>query len=90
VRGESCQHAIVLPITLAAVFLEKPASTDVSRIPPLGVVWGEGGYARAIDEARTSAGGAVLYNVRADTHVTAILGVYVRSCLEINADVAAR
>jgi hypothetical protein len=87
-RGEACQHAIVLPIALAAVFFDKPTSTDLSRVPPLGVAWSDGGYARALAEAHASAPGGVLYNVRADTHVTAVLGVYVRSCLEINADVA--
>jgi len=90
VRGESCQHAIVLPVAFAATFFQKPTSTDVSRIPPLGVAWGDGGYARALEEARAAAGGAELYDVRADTHVTAILGIYVRSCLEVHAEVAAR
>jgi hypothetical protein len=90
VRGEACQHAIVLPVASAAVFFGKPTSTDVSRVPPLGVAWGDGGYARALEGARASARGATLYDVRADTHITAILGVYVRSCLEVHAEVAAR
>ncbi len=86
--GESCQYGIILPVSLAAVFLSPPASDDVARIPPLGVVWGEGGYADALARADRDAMGGRLYDVRADLHVSSVLGVYVRQCVEVHASIA--
>jgi hypothetical protein len=90
VRGESCQHAIVFPVAVAVALFQKPAATEATPAPSLGVAWGDGGYVQALEEARAAAGGAELYDVRADAHVTAILGIYVRRCLEVHAEVASR
>jgi len=86
--GESCQYGVVLPVSLAAAVLSAPASDDVARIPPLGVVWGKGGYADALAEAHRDAAGGMLYDVRADIHFSSVLGVYVRKCVEVHASVA--
>jgi hypothetical protein len=52
------------------------------------VVWGYGGYADAMAEASRDASGRNLYDVRADLHISTVLGVYVRQCVEVHASVA--
>ncbi len=86
--GESCQYGIILPLSAAATFFSKPTSDDVGRIPPLGVVWGKGGYADAMAQAQRDAVRGRLYDVRADLHVSSVLGIYIRNCVEVHASVA--
>lgn len=51
------------------------------------VGWGDGGYARALDNARKQAPQAVLADVRADSNGFNVLGVYQRMCTTIHARV---
>jgi hypothetical protein len=78
-RGEACQYGIVLPISLVP---------GLQEVPPLGFVWGNGGYGEAVANAQVAAKGGRLFDVRADLHTNAILGVFVRRCLEVHAAVA--
>ena len=87
-HGEACQYGIIVPISAASTFFRNPTADDVARIPPLGVVWGEGGYAAAMADAQQSAGGGRLYDVRADLHISSVLGVYVRDCVDVHASIA--
>ena len=57
VRGESCRHGFVFPLTSGA----------------LSIDWGEAGYREAIRKASDAARGAPLSDVRADLHLTGIL-----------------
>jgi hypothetical protein len=87
-RGESCQQGLAVPVGLAALFTPSPAPASLSSI---GVAWGEGGYAEAMKDAeknaeKTAKGGR-LVDIRADLHVTNILLVWRRQCLEIHASV---
>ncbi|MHB2026604.1 MAG: TRL domain-containing protein [Elusimicrobiota bacterium] len=45
------------------------------------VSWGDGGYARAVDDALKGKTGVILYDVKADVKVKAyLLGLYTKNC----------
>jgi len=78
VKGKACQHGIQLP-------LPSRAGTGAS----LSAGWGRGAYREALSEARAGLPKeAVLFDVRADLNQFAILTVYRRQCLLIDAAVA--
>ncbi len=49
------------------------------------VAWGEGGYAAAVADARSRSGAIELADVRADTTLFNVLGVYIKSCTRVTA-----
>lgn len=81
--GEACQSGLALPIGLAGLFTPTPAAPA-----SIGVAWGDGGWSEAMKDAQKKAPGGRLVDVRADLHVTNILFVWRRQCLEIHAAVA--
>ena len=87
VRGEACQYSIVLPLPIGGAAV--PDQGSEAGVLQLGVGWGDGGFARAMEDARRDAGGDVLVDVRADRHFTTVLWVYRRNCVEVHASVAA-
>ena len=46
---------------------------------------GDDSYARAVRNARESVHGAAIFDVRADVHTTAVLGIWRQECTEIHA-----
>lgn len=86
VKGEACLDAIALPLG----YLVPLFTGSGSPIPSLGVAWGDGGFRRALADAKASAPEGHLYDVRADMHTRSILGVWIHHCLEVHAAVARR
>ncbi|MBI5549107.1 MAG: hypothetical protein HY901_34920 [Deltaproteobacteria bacterium] len=72
-----------------------PADVPVGQMGPevqgtacnyavLGLVaWGDGGYAAAVEEAKTRSGAQLLADVKADRTFFNVLGVYQRSCTQV-------
>jgi hypothetical protein len=69
-------------------FIGSAAAASLLPWPSFSVMWGNDGYAKAAARAVESAGGGTLYDVRADVHTTAVLGIWRRECIEIHALVA--
>jgi hypothetical protein len=88
VTGEACSDALVVPPAFGAGFLVDPTQTNLSKIPTLGIAWGDAGIARAVADAKEHAAGGRLYDVRIDAHTTSVLGVYLHLCTEVHATVA--
>jgi hypothetical protein len=86
VTGESCLRGFVLPIFLTAFIPPHPTvyGNIVERIGAVSLDWGEAGWREALGQARARANGA-LSDVRADLHVTSILGIYREECLIVHA-----
>ena len=47
------------------------------------VAWGDGGYAAAVADARARSGAMQLADLRADTTLFNVLGVYVKECTRV-------
>jgi hypothetical protein len=56
-------------------------------IPILGVGWGQGGFAEAIEAAGLKVPGRMLYDIQADLKTTMILSIWRRQCVVVNAAV---
>jgi hypothetical protein len=84
-KGESCRTMLSWPVTPPTVFLG--SSTVVSVLPwaSFDILWGNDGYRAAMRLASESVGGGTLFDVRADMHTTAILGIWRRECIEVHA-----
>jgi hypothetical protein len=67
------------------LFFVPPAGSVPTSI---GVAWGDGGYQKAMAAAQAKVPGQRLFDVRADVHVTSVLGVFRRQCLEVHAAAA--
>jgi hypothetical protein len=83
--GEACRLVLALPTQPPAVFIGSDSVVQAIPWRPVLVLAGDASYARAIAHARTSVNGALLYDVRADVHTTAILGIWRQECTEIHA-----
>ncbi len=52
----------------------------------LGIVaWGDGGYAAAVADAKARSGAIQLAEVRADTTLFNVVGVYIKQCTRVTA-----
>ena len=87
--GESCRTMLSWPLDPPTPFLGSSLAASYLPWPSFSVTWGDDGYARAVARARKAAGGGMLFDVRADVHTTAVLGIWRRECVEIHALVAA-
>jgi hypothetical protein len=47
------------------------------------IAWGDGGYAAAVADARVKSGAVQLADLRADTTLFNVLGVYVKACTRV-------
>jgi hypothetical protein len=88
VRGEACQTKVSFPPVYDDPFLGSEAV--LSQIPwdSANVAFGNSGYRKALARAKETAGNAALFDVRADTHTTSVLGIWTRQCTEVVASVA--
>ncbi len=85
VEGRACQRGLQLPFEplIAAASSAQPYPASI------GVGWGDGGYRRALADARRGLPrDSILYDVRADLATQVILSIYRESCLIVNAAVA--
>lgn len=74
VRGRSCQHGLVIPIS------GNLRSASVSGAA------GDGSYRKAVREIRRRRPELIgIYDVKVDLHIVSILGIYRRWCTEISA-----
>lgn len=74
VRGKGCQHGLSVPLS---------ASLRPTQISGAA---GKGGTRKALARIRESDGELRgLYDVKVDVHITSILGLYRRQCVEIAA-----
>ncbi len=74
VFGKGCQHGLSIPLS---------ASFDSTKISGAA---GKGGARKALKKIREKHGEIRgLYDVKVDTHITSILGLYRRQCVEIHA-----
>ena len=89
-HGESCVHSVTLPPAPPAVFLGSGSALQLLPWSSFDVTVGDQTYAKAMAQARGSVAGAPLVDVRADSHVTSVLGVWTRWCIEVHATVAER
>jgi hypothetical protein len=87
-HGESCSSMLAFPPSPPAVFLG--SGYVVQKLPwtPLTITAGDSGYIHAVARAREAAGGANLFDVRADLHTTSVFGIFTRECIEVHARVA--
>lgn len=51
------------------------------------VAWGDAGYAAAVENAKAASGATLLADVRADSNLFNVLGVYQRNCTRVRARV---
>ncbi len=51
------------------------------------VAWGDAGYAAAVEDAMRASGATLLADVRADSNLYNVLGVYQRNCTRVRARV---
>ncbi len=75
---------------------------DVGNVPPAGdahgeacahqllgiVAWGDGGYDAAYKEALAKSGATELFDVRSDSRLFNILGIFSQSCTNVTGKVA--
>lgn len=88
VTGVSCRTMISFPPDPPSVFLGSNVVAQDLPWQALAVTFGDDGYAAAVAAAREAAGPGRLFDVRADVHTTAVLGVWRRECIEVHALVA--
>jgi len=87
-RGQACRTMLSWPTNPPTPFLGSAAAASLLPWPSFDVAWGNAGYAKATAEAVKAAGGGTLYDVRADVHTTAVLGILRFECVEVHALVA--
>jgi hypothetical protein len=87
-RGQACRTMLSWPSNPPTPFLGSASAASLLPWPSFDVEWGNEGYAKATEQAVKAAGGGVLYDVRADVHTTAVLGILRFECVEIHALVA--
>jgi hypothetical protein len=87
-RGQACRTMLSWPSNPPTPFLGSATAASLLPWPSFDVEWGNEGYAKATEQAVKAAGGGVLYDVRADLHTTAVLGILRFECVEIHALVA--
>jgi hypothetical protein len=85
VEGEACRTILTWPLDPPTVFLGSNVAASLLPWPSFAVVWGNDGYRKAVRRASESVGGRLLFDVRADLHTTAVLGIWRRECVEVHA-----
>jgi hypothetical protein len=86
-HGEACRTLIALPFQVASPFPVTDYAAQAMTPLNTDVAWGDWGFAAAIADARANAGGADIYDVRFDVHLTSYLSIFQRQCLEVHASV---
>lgn len=87
-HGEACRTMLSFPINPPTPFLGSATAAQLLPWPSYSITWGVDGYAKATAKALDRAGGGTLYDVRADLHTTAVLGILRWECIEVHALVA--
>ena len=85
--GVACHTGIYLPTQQSSPFLGSQWLANAVSPANLGVLWGDAGVIRAMEEAKANAGGGTLFDVRLDVHSISVLGIFHRDCLEVHASV---
>jgi hypothetical protein len=88
--GQSCRTVLSFPAIPATPFYGSSFAAQIIPWQSLAIVFGDESFAAAVGKASDSVGGARLYDVRADVHTTAVLGLWRRECIEVHAAVARR
>jgi hypothetical protein len=84
-KGRACQRGFQIPLLWNAFV---PPHNNMGTWS-LSAGWGEGGYARALEDMRSQLpADALLYDLQADLHMRTVLSVYAAQCLELDAAVA--
>jgi hypothetical protein len=86
--GTACRTMLALPTAPPGIFYGSDSVIGLIPFGPWSVTWGDDGYAAALARARESAHASLLFDVRADVHTTAVLGIWRRECIEVHALVA--
>jgi hypothetical protein len=86
--GKSCRTMLSWPPFPPTPFIGSASAASLLPWPSFDVQWGNEGYARATQRALESAGGGFLFDVRADVHTTAVLGIFQTDCIEVHGLVA--
>ncbi len=74
VLGQSCAYALSIPLSLAL------STTKISG------AYGENGYNKAVKNILKSHPEITgIYDVKVDTHIITVLGIFTRQCLELTA-----
>ena len=87
-RGKACRTMLSWPSNPPTPFLGSAGAASLLPWPSFDVEWGNAGYAKATEQAVSEAGGGILYDVRADLHTTAVLGILRFECVEVHAMIA--
>jgi hypothetical protein len=86
--GQSCRTMLSWPSNPPTPFIGSAQAASLLPWPSFDVLWGNDGYGKAAEKAVNSAGGGILYDVRADVHTTAVLGIFRTECIEVHGLVA--
>lgn len=86
--GVSCSTTISFPPLPPALFLGSESVINALPWPSFTIGAGDRGYAAAMRKAQAAAGSGTLFDVRADVHTTAVLGIWRRDCVEVHAAIA--
>lgn len=84
-EGEACRTVLSWPVNPPTPFIGSATAAQFLPWPSFSALWGNDSYARAVRRASESAGGGVLYDVRADLHTVAFLGIVRRECIVVHA-----
>ena len=87
-HGESCRILLSFPSIPPTPFYGSATASQLIPWQSLAIVFGDESFASALERARASVEGAPLYDVRADLHTIAVLGIVRRECVEVHAAVA--
>lgn len=83
-KGRACQRGFQVPLLWNVAVPWRNAMGLWS----LSAGWGDGGYARALEDLRSRLPPqALLHDVQVDLHMRTILSVYAEQCLELDAGV---
>jgi len=86
--GVACRTMLAFPTNPPTPFYGSNLAAQVIPWQALAITFGDDGYAAAMARAREAAAGGRLFDVRADVHTTAVLGIWRRECVEVHARVA--
>ena len=89
--GLACRTSLALPPDPPTPFYGSNYAVQLLALKqPFYILWGDAGFATAMEDAQRSVQNAPLYDVRVDMHTTTVLSILRRDCLEIHAAAAAR
>jgi hypothetical protein len=87
-RGRSCRTVLSFPSIPPTPFYGSATAAQLLPWQSLALVFGNASYAAAVSKARDSVDGAAVYDVRADMHTRAVLGLWREECIEVHASVS--